>query len=68
MTKKVLSIDGMSCNHCKMAIEKSVSNLEGVDNVEVSLKNKTAIIDYDENILTLEKIKEAIEESGYNVA
>ena len=40
---------------------------DGVEGVEVSLKNKTVIIDYYEDKTNLEKIKKTIEDSGYTI-
>lgn len=64
--KKTIEIEGMQCNHCKMTVEKALSTIEGVTNVEVSLENKTATIEstkeIDEN-----QIKQLIEEAGFEV-
>ena len=64
--KKTIKIEGMQCNHCKMTVEKALSSIEGVTNVEVSLENKTATIEFikeiDEN-----QIKLLIEEAGFEV-
>lgn len=66
MNKKIISIEGMSCNHCKMSVEKALNSLEGVAKVEVSLENKNAVIessiDVDDS-----KITEAITEAGFEV-
>jgi len=50
MNKKIISIEGMSCNHCKMSVEKALNSLEGVAKVEVSLENKNAIIESSINV------------------
>lgn len=42
--KKVITIEGMMCEHCKAKVEKSLLELEGVSKVNVSLKDKTATI------------------------
>ena len=63
---KEVSIDGMSCNHCKMSVEKAVGSIEGVTNVEVSLENKNAIVKSNVE-LDEDKIKNAIEEEGFKV-
>ena len=63
---KEVSIEGMSCNHCKMSVEKAVGSIEGVTNVEVSLENKNAIVKSNVEI-DEEKIKNAIEEEGFKV-
>lgn len=42
--KKVITIEGMMCEHCKAKVEKSLLELEGVSKVKVCLKDKTATI------------------------
>jgi copper chaperone len=67
MTSKILNIEGMSCDHCKMAVTKAVSSLAGVSSVEVNLENNTAAVEFDESTLLLDAIKQAIEAQGYDV-
>ena len=67
MTRQVLNVEGMSCDHCKMAVTKAVSALEGVGSVEVSLENNTATVEFEESRVPLASIKEAIEAQGYDV-
>jgi copper chaperone len=67
MSNKVLNVEGMSCDHCKMAVTRAVSALAGVSAVEVSLDNNTVTVDYEEDALSLEAIKQAIEAQGYDV-
>jgi len=67
MTSKIINVEGMSCDHCKMAVTKAVNALEGVSNVEVSLENKTVSVDFEEDRLPLDAIKQAIEGQGYDV-
>jgi len=66
MGQRVIKINGMHCNHCKMTIEKNVGEIKGINSIEVSLKNHTAIIDFEDNV-SFDKIKKAIEDSGYTV-
>ncbi|WP_312941422.1 copper ion binding protein [Oscillibacter sp.] len=66
MTKTVLNVDGMSCEHCVKAVTNAVSALPGVSNVAVDLKAKTVTVEHAPE-LSLEKIKNEIEEQGYDV-
>ncbi len=66
MNTKTIKIEGMQCNHCKMSVEKALSYIEGVTKVEVSLENKTAIIESQKEIDD-SKIKQVIEETGFKV-
>ena len=42
--KKVVTIEGMMCEHCKSKVEKALLELKDVSKVKVSLKDKTVII------------------------
>jgi copper chaperone len=68
MSKLIIGIEGMSCNHCKMAVESALKSLAGVSSVEVNLKKKTASVQYDESKCGLPLMKGAIEEMGYIVS
>jgi copper chaperone len=67
MTSRILNIEGMSCDHCRMAVTRAVSSLEGVGSVEVSLENNTATVEFEESRLNLAAIKQAIQDQGYDV-
>jgi copper chaperone len=67
MSQEKLNVEGMSCDHCKMTVSKAVSALSGVQSVQVSLEEKTVAVDFDETVQTLSGIKEAIENSGYQI-
>ena len=67
MTNKTLDVEGMSCDHCKMAVTKAVSALAGVSAVAVNLENNTVSVDFDESRLQLDTITQAIEAQGYDV-
>jgi copper ion binding protein len=67
VTRKILNIAGMSCDHCRMAVTRAVSALDGVKAVEVSLENNTATVEFEESALSLETIQQAIQAQGYEV-
>jgi copper chaperone len=62
-----LHVEGMTCNHCKMAVTNALQELEGVSNVEVHLQEGTVDVSYDEVKVSVEKLKDAIEDQGYDV-
>ncbi len=66
MTKSVINVQGMSCEHCVKSVESAVTALPGIGNVDVSLKKHTATVKFDESKIALEGIKEAIQEAGYD--
>lgn len=66
MQNVTLKVEGMSCNHCVKAVEGALEEIGASG--KVNLAEKTVQVEYDESKLSLESIKEAIEEQGYDVA
>lgn len=66
MNNVVLQVEGMSCGHCVNSVEGALKNLGTVGKVD--LANKSVSVDFDENKVTIESIKEAIENQGYDVS
>lgn len=64
--KKKIMIEGMSCGHCVAHVERALKELREVVNVEVNLPGKNAVVELKEDTPD-EKLKEAIEEAGYDV-
>ncbi|MDM5187083.1 copper chaperone CopZ [Bacillus sp. DX4.1] len=62
-----LNVQGMTCNHCKMAVTNTLQELAGVKNVEVELQAGTVAVEYDEKMVKVEQLKDAIEEQGYDI-
>lgn len=68
MNARTLSVPGISCNHRKMSIEEAVSELPGIDKVEVDISARTVDLNFDEAaVVGLDQIINAIEEVGYEV-
>jgi len=67
MEQVMLNIKGMSCAHCKAAVTNALNELQGVQMVEVDLEQGKANVTYDASKVTIEKMKEAVEEQGYDV-
>ena len=65
MKKVVLSIDGMTCSACSNGLEKYLNKQNGIKSATVNLVMANALIEYDENILNLEKIERFVEEAGF---
>jgi copper chaperone len=68
MTEKTLSVEGMSCGHCKAAVEGELNRLPGVENSNADVEKGTVEVSYDETKVTTEDLEGAIEEAGYTVA
>jgi Cu+-exporting ATPase len=66
--KKVeIKVSGMSCASCALNVEKSLKNLEGVEEAHVNIGTEKATVEYDSEKLNLPKLEKAVEEAGYDV-
>ena len=67
MEHVTLNVSGMSCDHCVKAVEGSVGELQGVQKVSVDLAKGQVEIEFDAALVSLNKIKETIDDQGYDV-
>jgi copper chaperone len=67
MLSAILNVKGMSCGHCVSAVESALKEVPGIESVDVNLKANKVTVSYDESLAKLDKVKEAIEEAGYDV-
>ncbi|MCU9594219.1 copper chaperone CopZ [Caldibacillus thermolactis] len=67
MTTKTLDVKGMSCGHCKMTVEGALKKLDGVSAAQVNLEEGKVDVTFDESKVTVDKMKEVIEDQGYDV-
>ncbi len=67
MMQTELKVEGMTCGHCKSAVEGALAETTGVTKSTVDLDAGVVTVDYDESTTSLEQIKEAIEDQGYDV-
>jgi copper chaperone len=68
MEKTTLKVSGMSCGHCENAVKNALTSLDGVKAVTVSLNDGKVDVEYSADKVTVGKMKEAIEDQGYDVA
>ena len=59
-----IKIEGMSCQHCVMAVKKEIQKLD-VQNLEVKIGE--ALVEYDENKVSEKNIQQAIVDAGFAV-
>lgn len=64
MKKVILKIEGMSCSACQNRVEKYLNKQDGVE-ASVNLVMAQALINYDENKVTIDDLNRFISESGY---
>ena len=64
--KKTIHVEGMSCNHCKMSVEKALSALPQVEKAEVSLEKKIAVVSLNAAVSDA-LLSRAVTEEGFEV-
>ena len=67
MKNATYSIEGMTCASCAMTVEKAVGKLAGVEEASVNLATEKLSVSYDENLLGLEDIRQAVDKAGYHL-
>jgi copper chaperone len=68
MIEKTLDVEGMSCAHCKAAVEGELRALPGIEKADTDVARGTVEVRYDESKVVTEDLERAIEEAGYTVA
>ena len=56
---------GMHCSSCSSFVERSVSEMDGVEKCSVNLLQESMLVDYDESKVTNEAIIEVVEDGGF---
>jgi copper chaperone len=64
---KTLNVEGMSCSHCENSVKKTVGALNGVSSVNVDLKLKKVTVEFDPQRVSVDTIRDTIEDQGYEV-
>nr|WP_315453453.1 HAD-IC family P-type ATPase [uncultured Prevotella sp.] len=65
--KQIIPVIGMACSACSANIEKKLNTLKGVNSASVSLPGRSALIDFDPQVISLEKMKAEINALGYDL-
>lgn len=63
---KVISIEGMMCNHCTGTVQKALEAVEGVKAVTMSLEQKNATVELASDVAD-EVLTKAVVDAGYEV-
>lgn len=66
MEKIEIKIEGMHCTGCSTRLEKVLNAIEGIK-ASVSFESKSAVIEYDSDLLKTDEIYSAIEDAGFEV-
>lgn len=63
---KTVKIEGMSCGHCTARVSAALMGLDGVENAEMSLENKTAVLSLSKDVSD-DVIRETVDDTGFDV-
>lgn len=65
MPEKIFNIKGMTCASCAQTVEKTAGKLPGVRHSAVNLATEKLVLDFDDSVLSVENIQQAIDHAGY---
>jgi len=64
----LIRIEGMHCHKCEQSIQRALSSLPGVREVEVDFNSRQASVLYDESMVTVNDLIHAVNAAGYHTA
>lgn len=67
MEKKTIAITGMACAGCAANVERRLNQLDGIESAAVNFSARTALVEYDPQVITPKTMKEEIEKVGYGL-
>lgn len=62
--KKVISVEGMSCEHCAASVKSALEKLDGVKSAKVDLKKKSATVKLNDDVAD-DVLKSAVTDAGF---
>jgi len=67
MEDKILKVEGMTCASCAKAVERVTKKLAGVSEASVNIATEKLNITYDDSLIKLSDIQNAVEKAGYKI-
>ena len=67
MEKKTIAVLGMACAGCATNVEKKLNSLQGVKSAAVNFAARTALIEYDDKVITPQTMKDEVIKIGYDL-
>ena len=63
--REKIKVYEMTCASCENRVEKAIKKLAGVNNVMASYSGQYAVVEYDDEVCSLGKIKDSVRQAGY---
>ena|SRR5215216_7949214 len=60
-----LKVKGMTCGGCTTSVEKALKSTDGVEEARVSFERGRAVIKYDDQKVTVDKLREVVQSTGF---
>ena len=65
--KKTIAVLGMMCAGCAASVDRKLNSLEGIVSASVNLPGRTVLVEYDDERITMEQMKQAVSAIGYDM-
>ena len=65
--KKTIPVIGLACSACSARVEQHLSGLKGIESCSVSLAGRTALVEFDPEVISLEEMKREVNDIGYDL-
>jgi len=65
LQKALFRVVGMYCSSCKPIVEKQLKGEQAIKKIDIDFMTDSVIVEYDSKLITKEKIREKLENSGY---
>lgn len=64
----MLKLAGLKDEGCAIKVADALKSIKGVDTADVSFEKAKASVTFDEALVSLQRLKVAVEEAGYDIA
>ncbi len=58
-------VDGMICQVCSGTVKRALKKVDGVQDAEISLEKRNAVIRYDDRKVNADQLAQAIKDAGF---
>ena len=65
LQKALFRVVGMYCSTCKPIVEKQLKGEQAIKKIDIDYMTNSVVVEYDSKLITKEKIREKLENSGY---
>ncbi len=67
MSKISIKVNGMTCKHCVMRVEKALFDVNSVENININIDTGVVAVEHSSSEDLKSKLHQAVENAGYSV-